>query len=207
MAGFEININKADLAEVEKLMRGVKNGYPTVVSSGINKTLTGVRTDSVKEIQKDITPKAKIIRKTFKIHKASKVKLKAAITCTGGFLPLYHYKAKQTKKGVSVKVSKRGKRTLWRGAFIATMKSGHTGVFTREKPPYKTNKSPKLPWKRFGFFAGHSYGRLPIREIFGPRIPGIMGKDEVMQPILIKAGDRLQKEIDTRLNYELSKLK
>ena len=204
MADFSINVNKADLLKVEKMMKGVKNGYATVVSGALNKILTGVRTDSVKEIQKDITPAAKVIRDTFKLKKASKMKLSAAVISTGKPLPLIHYKARQTLKGVTVKVSKKAeKRTLWPGAFIATMKSGHKGVFQREKPPYKTHKSNKLPWKKFGIEA---YGRLSIKEKYGPRVPGIMGKDSVMNPILKKAGYRLHKELDARLNYELSKL-
>jgi hypothetical protein len=50
---------------------------------------------------------------------------------SGKEIPLAKYPARQTKRGVSVLVNK-GKRKLVRGAFLATMKSGHTGVFRRE---------------------------------------------------------------------------
>jgi len=81
------------------------------------------------------------------------------------------------------------------------MKSGHKGVFSRAKPPYKTHKSNKLPWKRFG-----EEFRLPINQKFGPMAPDIAKRDSVMNPILAKAGVRLKKEIDVKLNHELSKL-
>jgi hypothetical protein len=46
-------------------------------------------------------------------------------------MPLFAFGARQTKRGVSVEVN-RGKRTIIPGTFIATMKSGHTGVFYRQ---------------------------------------------------------------------------
>jgi hypothetical protein len=50
---------------------------------------------------------------------------------SGKEIPLAKYPARQTKRGVSVLVNK-GKRKLVRHAFLATMKSGHTGVWFRE---------------------------------------------------------------------------
>ena len=46
-------------------------------------------------------------------------------------MPLVAYPYRQTKQGVSVEVN-RGKRTLLKGAFVATMKSGHVGIFRRQ---------------------------------------------------------------------------
>lgn len=68
-----------------------------------------------------------------------------AVNVSGEAVPLVAYPARQTKKGVSVEVN-RGKRTLVKGSFIATMKSGHKGVFRR------TGKA-----------------RLPIHELRGSR--------------------------------------
>ncbi|MER9662294.1 phage tail protein [Mesorhizobium sp. M0159] len=57
-----------------------------------------------------------------------------------GWIPLYKLGATQTAKGVRVRL-----RGSYRSAFIAGMKSGHTGVFRRQ-----------------------GKARLPIRELFGP---------------------------------------
>jgi hypothetical protein len=56
--------------------------------------------------------------------------MKWSVLVSGEPVPLVAYPARQTAKGVSVEVN-RGKRTLIKGAFIATMKSGHKGVFRR----------------------------------------------------------------------------
>ena len=52
MARFRIEINKQDLAKVESAMTGIKNGYKKVLVRSLNKTITGVRTDAVREIGK-----------------------------------------------------------------------------------------------------------------------------------------------------------
>ncbi len=68
-----------------------------------------------------------------------------AVDVSGEPVPLVAYPHRQTKKGVSVEVN-RGKRTLVKGAFVATMKSGHEGVFRRR-----------------------GKARLPIEELRGSR--------------------------------------
>ncbi len=203
MAGFRIEINKQDLANIESAMAGIKNGYKKVLVRSLNKTIAGVRTDAVREVGKEITPKAKIIRKTFKLFKANYANLSASVKSTGWPLPLIHYLARQVKKGVSYKIRKRiPKRLVLKHAFIATMESGHKGVFWRKFKGTPTKKvKPNL-----------NYGALPekyrlkIKEQYGPSVPDIMGDDKQMKPILEKAGNRLSKELDHQLEFELSKL-
>jgi hypothetical protein len=202
MAGFAINIKKEDLEKVKKTLIGVKKGYEKVIVRALNKTITGVETDSVREVSKIITPAKKYIRKTFRLKKANYTTLKAAVRSRNKGIPLIHYKAKQTiKGGVTAQIYQGGKRDAYPFCFITTMKSGHKGVFSRAKPPYKTHRSKKSPWKQFK----EKY-RLPIKEKFGPMVPDVMAKDKVMKPILKKAGDRLTKEIGVSLNFELSRL-
>lgn len=201
MSGFSVKIDKEDLADVEAAMIGIKNGYAKIVVRSLNKTITGVRTDAVKEVQKEITPKAKVIRDTFILNKANYANLSASVESTGWPLPLIHYLARAVKMGVSFQVFKRDGRSTLRGGFIATMKSGHKGVFWRkykDTPGYKakTSVKRKLPEKY----------RLPIRQRYGPAVPSVLEQNKVMDPILVKAGDRLAKELDHQLEFEMSKL-
>ncbi len=68
-----------------------------------------------------------------------------ALDVSGQPVPLVAYPHRQTRKGVTVEVN-RGKRTLVAGSFVATMKSGHKGVFRRR-----------------------GSARLPIEELRGSR--------------------------------------
>jgi hypothetical protein len=77
------------------------------------------------------------------------------VDVSGEPVPLVAYPHRQTKKGVSVEVN-RGKRTLLKGAFVATMKSGHEGVFRRR-----------------------GKARLPIEELRGSRpVDALLHKGE-----------------------------
>jgi hypothetical protein len=62
----------------------------------------------------------------------------------------------------------------------------------------------KKPWKQPW---GEGY-RLPIEQRFGPRIPDYLGDKggSAMANVLAKADDRMHKNLDKELNYELSKL-
>lgn len=199
--GFEIKIDPTSLTNVQIALAGVKNGASRVLSRAINKTLDGVRTDSVNEISKDITPTKTVIRGTFKVKKTTTSNLKGSTSSIGKPLGLIHYLARQTQKGVSVKVKRLGVRTLIAGAFIATAK-GATNVFWRE---WHGTKRPVRPGFKYGRLPAYPY-RLPIQRLTGPRVPDIMGKPNVMAAILALADVRLDKNLDYQLDYELSKL-
>lgn len=78
-----------------------------------------------------------------------------ALNVSGERVPLTAYPFRQTRKGVSVEVN-RGKRTLVKGSFVATMGSGHKGVFLRK-----------------------GKARLPIRELTGSRpVDALLHKGE-----------------------------
>jgi hypothetical protein len=72
------------------------------------------------------------------------------LRASGAPMPVIAFSPRQTKKGVSVEINV-GRRVLIRGAFIATMKSGHTGVF------YRMGKK-----------------RLPISEAFTSRVSEVL---------------------------------
>ncbi len=63
---------------------------------------------------------------------------------------------RQQKAGVKVKKFRSGPKRLIRGAFIATMASGHTGVFMRNRERIKTRRKES------------KYAQLGIRELHGP---------------------------------------
>jgi len=78
-----------------------------------------------------------------------------ALNVSGERVPLIAYPLRQTKKGVSVQINK-GKRTLIKRSFVATMKSGHKGVFQRKGKE-----------------------RLPIKELHGSRpVDALLHKGE-----------------------------
>jgi len=201
--GFSISINPDELKKVEKALSGLKQGYETVVSTALNKTIKSVRTDSIEEIKKTITAGKQAIMKTFVIKKATKKKLSASVISTAKSIPLIKYKTKQTTKdGVTSQIYVGGKIEKYPHCFIAKPKNGKPrNVYSRFKPPYRTKASNKLPWRRFGKKFWY-----PVKIKYGPTVPDIMKRDKVMNPILAKAEEHLTKQIGVSLNWQMGKL-
>lgn len=104
-----------------------------------------------------------------------------AVNVSGEPVPLVAYPHRQTAKGVSVEVN-RGKRTLIKGAFVATMKSGHEGVFRR------TGKA-----------------RLPIKELRGSRPVDALLHEGEAQGVAERGGKSFSSTFHRVLPLEVSK--
>jgi minor tail protein Z (GPZ) len=110
--------------------------------------LRDMRSEASKRIRQRKRIKPSYISRALTLRRAKGSDIAAmswAVNVSGEPVPLVAYPHRQTKKGVSVEVN-RGKRTLVKGAFVASMKSGHEGVFRRR-----------------------GKARLPIKELRGSR--------------------------------------
>lgn len=110
--------------------------------------LRDMRSEASKRIRARKRIKVSYIARALKLRRPSGgdiAGMEWALDVSGEPVPLVAYPHRQTKKGVSVSVN-RGKRTLVKGSFVATMKSGHKGVFRRR-----------------------GKARLPIEELRGSR--------------------------------------
>lgn len=98
--------------------------------------MRAVRTDTKRGVRRRKRVKARYLQNRalpiqFPRRTAPISELTWVMRVSGAGVPLGRYPARQTKKGVRVEVN-RGKRVLLKGAFMATMKSGHKGVWMRE---------------------------------------------------------------------------
>lgn len=104
-----------------------------------------------------------------------------AVDVSGEPVPLVAYPNRQGKKGVTVEVN-RGKRTLVKGSFVATMKSGHKGVFKRR-----------------------GTARLPIRELMGSRpVDALLHKGEA-EAVAARGSKSLSETFTRVLPLEIGK--
>jgi hypothetical protein len=186
---------KKAVSKINKISRGTGK----VKARAVNRTLTGMRTDAVREIQKEITPKAKVIRSSFKIKKAYQSHPKGSLTSEGRPLNLVHFRARQTKKGVSVQVKKQKKRKLLKHAFIA--KLGY-----KPRVYWRKYKGPRKKVRPINYAALPFLFRFPVKPLHGPRIPDILSNDDVMNRLEEKADERLKKNFNHELKYFLGKL-
>lgn len=160
MNPITVNVRHNASAVAAEFMSAAREMRDTALVRALNKTADQVKVQAAREVQAaGYTLKIGTIKAAIKVRRASQGSLNARVVASGRPIPLIQYKARQTAKGVTVDVQKG--RKLIAGAFIATMRGGHRGVFVREAG----GKHRKVNKTRGGWH------QLPIRELFGPSVP------------------------------------
>lgn len=137
----------------------IGGAFPKAAASALNKTAAQVKTQASRMIRERYNIKASDVNKTLTISRATQYRLQAALRSRGGRIPLIAFGARQVRQGTSVAVV-RGQRKVVRHAFIATMRSGHRGVFMRK-----------------------GKARLPIEEKKSLAVPQMLGTKAILQRI------------------------
>lgn len=203
---MEVSYNEIDIQEFRTFLQLQKEESIRILSRAINRTLPGVRTDAVQEVYNVLALTKTTIRKYMRVVKrASPSDASAVFEIKSYPIPLIHYQATKVKRGVSVRVLRGTPKSIIRHAFIATMPSGHTGVFWREEnirgskwPVGITRTIPS--WSDYP----HREIRLPIRQLFGLAVPDVLDHGTHMEVVMAKVGDRYEKNLDHEYSYWLS---
>lgn len=131
----------------------------------LNRTVDNVRAEAVRRVRETYTLKAGTVRQQMSVEKAWGGRLAASVVANGRPIPLYEFSARWSPRmaGATFAV-KRGARKSLPHTFIATMQSGHKGVFERQ-----------------------GRKRLPIEEKYSVGVPGMFGAMD-MQSVLSTIG-------------------
>ena len=182
-------IEVSGVEEIEQRLGAFKSKAPLVVSRAINRAVSNIRKNMGKEVPQRYYVSSGTVRGTIRTLNASKSSLSGAVVSSGSPIALSKFKVspnrgvKRTKKGFSPGVYSAGvEKSGDPKAFIADMKSGHTGV-----------------WNRV------SSKRLPIKQLYGPSVPQMAKNEEIMVKINKEAGETLEKRINAEVNNILRK--
>ncbi|MDD3662288.1 MAG: phage tail protein [Candidatus Pacebacteria bacterium] len=184
-------IKVSGIEDVEKRLGNMKKEAPLVVSRAINRAIQNVKKNMGKETSARYFISSGDVKKTVNVTKASKSNLKAAAISQGGGIALSKFKVnpgtpvRYRGKNRSPKVYKAGVKKSGGvkpldgdpKSFVAIMKSGHKGVFSRM-----------------------SEDSLPLKQLYGPSVPQMVKNEEIMNPINKEANDTLQKRINAEVN-------
>lgn len=181
---MQINV-KADVQKVMAMLNDTqRNIVPQAASRAINKTLTTVAAEAARQVKQDIGTGISIgfIKSNLEKKQANYHNLYGSITAKGDRLPIIEIDphAKQTAGGVSYR--SRGETHEIPQAFLAVMKSGHKGVFTRKGKP-----------------------RLPISEKYGPSLPKVFTNNAIMTAMVNIANSRWQTTFHQEINFLMIK--
>lgn len=149
----------------------------------INRSLTKGRTASSRSIREDYKAKAADVKKRLDMEKASRTTLTGKIGAHKTPLPVSMFKPSQRRDGVSVRVT-RTRKTM-KGAFMATMPSGHRGVWARGR------------YTKQGF--KFERARLPITELRTVSMSSAMKNKDVES----RVSDQIGQFFPQRMLHEL----
>ena len=168
------------LDQASKLLAHLPNGIETALSRSLNRAMTEGRTVAIESVTDEYTIKAREVRGTFSVKRASRRHLQASLMSRGGSVPLskyvHHPKTETTgkkRREVKVGVRKGTLKPLAQG-FI------HDGfVLQRE---------------------GRS--SYPVRVAYGPAVPVAMANETVSDEVL----ETMEASVAKRLEHETLRL-
>lgn len=176
---------KWDRSQIGALENGpMKGALKRALRKAGATALRDMKAEASKRIRHRKRIKGRYITRALKLRRPSGGDISSmqwALDVSAEPVPLVAYPMRQTKKGVSVEVN-RGKRTLVKGSFVATMKSGHKGVFKR-----------------------HGKERLPIRELTGSRPVDALLHEGEADAVATRGGKSFEETFKRVLPLEIGK--
>lgn len=192
---IQLNIDEASIKEAERILRAAPKAFPRVMRRAINRTVDSAATDLKRRAAERIKlPKGEIARGIGK-RKANYGRLSGAIDALPHRPALTKFKGtRQLKRGVKYRIGAEGFKMIVHG-FIATMPSGHRGVFLRATYA----RGQYIPMK------GDSSKEM-IFQLKGPSIwLVIVDTAGLLAAVNQKASENLNKQVNDYINLEFKR--
>lgn len=143
-----------EAARAEALLQQYPARVTRATMRALNRALTSGHAELARLVSKDMGLKVGDVKAAIKSTEATTSRLEVKLAASAKRMPLSKFGARQTKKGVSYNLGAGGGgRKVLAHAFLATVGSGHVGVFTRK-----------------------TKARLPIDQKYGPSIGGVLAR-------------------------------
>jgi hypothetical protein len=177
---------------MDPIMRNVRSA----MAAALNKTAVQVRNQAIREIRDTYRLNVEGTRvgvkaNVFVAMRASRSSLKAVIRATGAPLGVAKFPHRQLRKGVKVTI-RRGSSNVLRTTFVATMASGHVGVFERRGPKVMPTK---------GRYEALSIERQKIYEIFTVSAASMFGSRVISEKLLKHAAEIFPKILQNQVEF------
>lgn len=176
---------KLDLSGINQLKRQTDAKVRRAAARAINRSAESVKTDVVRRMRTHRGLNASTIREALAIRRANATSLLAEVIASGKPIPLRDYGARQTRKGVTVRVNPTRGRKL-------VVKHG--------------NKAFEI--QKFGkhVFVRQGKQRTPIKKLFGPSIPATFLRKQIVEAMNQVAAREWPKRFQHELQRELAKV-
>lgn len=179
---MKISISVDALERANSALKALQGAFPRAVSSAVNRTLEGMRTDAVSETKSRYFVKASDVRKTITLKKTSAGSLNGAMVSKGSRRSLADY-------NLTPKIPRRGQQGLKGAVKRDGIKSIERGFLIKRAGKYK-------PYMRIGA------GKWALQPLISPAVPQIIKNEETVKIMEEKASERFGK----RLDHEVKRL-
>lgn len=172
-----------DLREFETRLKVLKRPQAPVVRA-LNRSINSAKTTVVRLVSADLGLKVSAVRDFIEVREATETTLEATIVASARRIPLITFGAKgpvpSYGRGGGVTARLKSGAGRYPHAFIATMRSGHRGVFQRR-----------------------AKARLPVDQLHGPSVWQAFHKHEAEG--LARAQEQLAKNLPHEIQFAMSR--
>jgi hypothetical protein len=145
-----IEIPNAALKRLEKAVRDSGRKLPQEVSVAVNATAKKLKTQISKDVRTELAAPAKAVNSKIANTRATRSNPSAVVSLSKSKrIPLKEFRANQTKKGVSYKVSKTQGRKRIESGFIVAAYGGNVYQRRTKARPVGARKYGPSPWGVF----------------------------------------------------------
>jgi hypothetical protein len=187
-----LTISFAGMEDVRRRLFLLGKDAPRAIVRSLNRTLQATQTRALRELAADTGLTQKVIRRSLAAQRATFGRQEALLQVTGRRIPLVAFGARGPEpsrgRGRGVTHRLRDGTSPIKDAFFATMQSGHRGVFKRIGTAERRSRGA---WSK----------NLPIVELHGPSLPGVVSKPELLEPMLAFSRETLRKQVDHEINF------
>ena len=169
MTSFTVEL-EGNAEELARVLRDYgEEIFDTAKTRAINKTMEQGRTQIRREVSRAVGVPIKLLDRRIRLHRANKRRSEARLFI--GTVPVAvaegekYQKYKSLKRG-GVSYSGPGGRVRRKDAFVATMPSGHTGVFTRRGKARIPIDKVSIPISAAARRAAHMYMNNVVPQKF-----------------------------------------
>ncbi|MCP3923336.1 MAG: hypothetical protein GY714_12200 [Desulfobacterales bacterium] len=179
---MNLNIDTDGLKNARLFFEVIGDKANGALARSVNRTIQGVKTDSVRSVRENYNVKAASVRKGFSFKKANRRSSNASALVRGSRISLREFGVRpnslrsRPKVGLSVRVGRQRK----------TIRSS---FFSKGKHIYRRVEK----------------SRLPVEKLLGPSIPQMMNNEEVVNNVEKSAVERFEKNFKHEMGREIQR--
>jgi hypothetical protein len=187
---MELQITLEGAEDLRARLEALGQEGPRAIVRAVNRVASQGRTQVTRTITRLVRLPASRVRRNIAIDRATFQRQTAVLRIVGHWLPLILFapSARRSQRAVRLPAGVPVRPSLPTPAFVATMPSGHTGIFKRRLPTRSRRGRPR------------GSPALPITQLFGPSIPELIG------PQVPGLELDLRQQLRDRLEHEITQL-